>query len=294
MGRMTPHDVAKVVWHRKAETRHRDDPHSPDPQHFEPLGFPPPWPARPWIYGNVIASREGIVTWARTGAHDDPVRAIAGGDSARPGRLADVRLLRYLRACADAVSFGAQTLRDQPDLIGSPDLGGEVGGRLLQWRARHELGPVPLQVIYSASGRLDLDAPMFTTRELAVVVITTEAGARRLRERGGDDARLTTLVASEDRIDAGALRVAHERLHRDFGVRYLDCEGGMVALESLHTAGILDEMFVTATDTHVEPAAHTNVRRIFDFGAERACLVAEGRVATDPAYVFRRWRFSRR
>jgi riboflavin biosynthesis pyrimidine reductase len=265
MGRMTPHDDARIVWHREAETRHRDDPRSPDPEHFEPLGFPPPWSTRPWIYGNVIASREGIVTWTRTSPHDDPVRAIAGGDATRPGRRADVRLLRYLRACADAVSFGAQTLRDQPDLVGSADLGGELGGGLLQWRARHGLGPVPLQVIYSASGRLDLDVPMFTTPDLAVVVVTTAAGARRLLGGGDATAKLTTLVAGEDRIDAGALRDAHERLHQDFGVRYLDCEGGVVALESLRAAGILDEVFVTVTDTHVDAAAHADVRRIFDF-----------------------------
>jgi riboflavin biosynthesis pyrimidine reductase len=293
MGRMTPPDAARVVWHRKAETRHRDDPRSPDPHYFEPLGFPTPWPTRPWIYGNVIASREGIVTWARAGAHDDPVRAIAGGDTTRPGRLADVRLLRYLRACADGISFGAQTLRDQPDLIGSPDLGGELGERLLQWRVRHGLGPVPLQVIYSASGRLDLDAPIFTTPDLPVVVITTAAGARRLGPHCGATSRLTTLVAGEDRIDPIALRQAHERLHHDFGVRYLDCEGGVVALQSLRTAGILDEVFVTVTDTHVDAAARADVRRIFDFEAERAGLVGEGRVAGDAGYVFRRWRFNR-
>jgi riboflavin biosynthesis pyrimidine reductase len=292
MGRMTPHDDARIVWHRTAETRHRDDPRSPDPDQFEPLGFPPPWPTRPWIYGNVIASREGIVTWSRSGTLDDPVRTIAGGDSTRPGRRADVRLLRYLRACADAVSFGAETLRDQPDLIGSADLGGDRGERLLQWRARHGLGPVPLQVIYSASGRLDLDVPIFTTPDLTVVVVTTATGARRLREGRGAAARLTALVAGEDRIDALAFRRAHERLHDEFGVRYLDCEGGVVALESLRAAGILDEVFVTVTDTEVDAAAHANVRRIFDFEAERAGLAGEGRVAADAGYVFRRWRFN--
>jgi riboflavin biosynthesis pyrimidine reductase len=292
MKRMTPSDDARIVWHRAAETRHRDDPRSPDPDRFGPLGFPLPWPTRPWIYGNVIASREGVVTWARTGPHDDPVRAIAGGDRSRPGRLADVRLLRYLRACADAIAFGAQTLRDQPDLVGSPNPGGELGERLVQWRARHGLPPVPLQVLYSASGRLDLDLPMFTTPDLTVVVITTAGGARRLGERAG--ARLTTLVAGDDRVDAAALRHAHERLYRDFGVRYLDCEGGVVALESLRAAGILDEIFVTVTDTAVEAVAHADVRRLFDFEAEGACLVGEGRVAADPGYVFRRWRFNRR
>jgi hypothetical protein len=117
-------DRARVAWHQNTETRYPYGPNSPDPDRLEPLGFPPPWPTRPWIYANVIASRNGILTWKRIGVRDDPVRAIAGGDFTRPGRLADLQLMRYLRACADAVSFGAQTLRDQPDLLGTPDIEG--------------------------------------------------------------------------------------------------------------------------------------------------------------------------
>lgn len=291
---MTPSARARIVWHRHAETCHRGDPASPAPEHFEPLGFPPPWPTRPWIYANVIASSAGIVTWKRRGEHDDPVRAIAGGDVTRSGRLADVRLLRYLRACADAVAFGAQTLRDQPDLVGTPDLGGQLGELLFRFRATHGLSPVPLQVLYSASGRLDLDVPMFKTPGLAVVVITTGAGARRLRERGGDGTPVTMMVAGEERIDADALRRAHERLFHELGVRYLDCEGGAVTLGSLHDAGILDEVFVTTTDAHIDATEHTEVGRIFDFETTGARLVAEGRVPSDAGYVFRRWRFNKR
>jgi hypothetical protein len=76
---------------------------SPNPDRLEPLGFPSPWPTRPWIYSNLIASRNGIVVWKRRGAHDDPVRVIVGGDFSRSGRLADLHLMRYLRACVDAV-----------------------------------------------------------------------------------------------------------------------------------------------------------------------------------------------
>jgi hypothetical protein len=36
------------------------------------------------------------------------------------------------------------------------------------------------------------------------------------------------------------------------------------------------------------------VLRIFDFEAEGATLVAEGRTAADATWVFRRWRFSAR
>jgi riboflavin biosynthesis pyrimidine reductase len=287
-------DRARVSWHQNSETRYRYGPTSPDPDRVEPLGFPPPWPTRPWIYANVIASKNGILTWKRAGAHDDPVRAIAGGDVTRSGRLADLQLMRYLRACADAISFGAQTLRDQPDLIGTPDIEGGLGDALYQFRVRHGLGRFPIQVVYSESGRLDLDAPMFNTPHLVVIIITTDAGARLLRARGSHEKGLTMLVAAAERIDSVGLSRSHERLFGEFGVRYLDCEGGAVMLESLHQAHLLDEVFVTVTDAHVEPTEHTEVKRIFDFEAEGARLIGEGRTASDPGYIFRRWRFNQR
>lgn len=257
-----------------------------DPDGREPVALPPAWPARPWIYGNVIMSANGIVTWTRAGADDDPVRAVAGGDFRRPGRRADVRLMRRLRAAADAVSFGAQTLRDQPDLIGGvEDAGGDLGAELVRRRAAQGRPRIPLQVIYSESGRLDLRVPLFTTPGLTPIVVTTAAGARRL---GG----ATVVIAGEERVGPSGLARAHECLFADFGVRHLACEGGAVILEALHRAGILDEIFVTVTDVHVDPAAHAGVKRIAPLDGGGARLIAEGRASDDPGYRFQRWRFN--
>jgi riboflavin biosynthesis pyrimidine reductase len=268
---------------------------SPGADHLAPLGFPPPWPTRPWIYANVIASRNGIVTWRRAGAHDDPVRAIAGGDFTRPGRLADLRLMRHLRACADAVSVGAQTLRDHPDFIGTPeDIGDGLGEALSRFRASQGRRRLPLQVVYSGSGRLDLDAPIFNTPDLAVIIVTTDAGGCLLRSRGSEGKGITVLVAGEERIGPTGLIRSHERLAGEFDVRYLDCEGGAMTLESLHAAGILDEIFVTVTDVHIEPSEHAAVKGIVSFGAESGRLIAEGRTDSDAGYVFRRWRVNER
>jgi riboflavin biosynthesis pyrimidine reductase len=267
----------------------------PDPDRLEPLGFPPPWPTRLWIYSNLITSRNGIVAWKRESAHDDPVRAIAGGDFSRAGRLADLQLMRYLRACADAVSVGAQPLRDQPDLIGtSGEMAGGLGETLDRWRARHGLSRFPLQVVYSENGQLDLDVPIFNTPALAVIVVTTGTGARLLRLRGSDKKGITLLVAGEERVDSSGLVRVHERLFEEFGVRYVDCEGGMTILNALRRAGILDEVFVTVTEVRIEPSGHERIKRVFAFEAEAAFLIAEGRTAQDVGYVFRRWRFNER
>ena len=259
----------------------------------EPIELPPPWPTRPWIYANVIASRNGIVAWIRTDAGDDPVRAVAGGDFDRPGRRADLRLMRRLRAEADAVAFGAQTLRDQPDLIGGvDDVGAELGEALHRIRAERGRRRVPLQVIYSESGRLDLRVPMFNTPDVAVVVVTTGAGARLLRANGSVDRGVSILATGEVEVEPAGLVLAHERLFQEFGVQHLVCEGGAVILDALHDAGILDEIFVTVSDVHVDPAAHVGIKRIAlpDTGAGR--LVSEQRPAADPGYRFQRWRFN--
>ena len=290
---MTWGKQVRISWLRNTGRRYLDGPTSPDPDNLEPLGFPPPWPARPWVYANVITSKNGVVTWKRAGEHDDPVRAIAGGDFTRTGRLADLQLMRYLRACADAFSVGAQTLRDQPDLIGTADdMGGALGEALNVFRRSQGRPRFPLQVVYSESGRLDLGVPMFNTPELTVIIVTTEVGARLLRSQGSDRNGIKTLRAGEKRIDALGLVRVHERLFEEFGVRYLVCEGGARVLTSLHRAGILDEIFVTTTDVDVEPSEHQGVTRIFAIEAPAACLIAEGEVASDPGYIFRRWRFN--
>lgn len=290
---MTATDPARISWERNLEPRYPYGPVSPDPDRFEPLGFPPPWPGRPWIYSTFIVSRNGIVAWERQGPHDDPIRAIAGGDPSRPGRRADVRLMRYLRACANAVSVGGQTLRDQPGLVLTlDDSGGGFGQALEQFRARHGLRPQPIQVLYTQDGALDLNARIFNTPGLEALIVTTGAGARRLRAEGSERKSVTLLEAGADKLDSPALVRAHERLYAEFGVRYLDCEGGATVLGALHRAGIVDELFLTETEVVIDPGEHEGVKRLFDL--ESARLIAEGRTPADAGYVFRRWRVNER
>jgi riboflavin biosynthesis pyrimidine reductase len=265
---------------------------SVDPGRPEPIEFPPPPPGRPWTFGNVIASANGIVSWARGDGAGDPIDAIAGGDLGRPGRRADVELMRRLRARADAVAFGAQTLRDQPDLIGAvDDLGGPLGEALRVERAREGKPPVPAQVVYTASGQVDLRAPIFGAVGVKAIVVTTAAGAGRLRAAGSEDRGVSLVVAGDERVEPGGLVLAHRRLLEEFGIRRIDCEGGVILLGSLREARLLDELFVTVSDVEVDPVAHAGVRRLPTLAPDAADLVAEARLASDPGYRFQRWRF---
>ena len=60
---------------------------------------------------------------------------------------------------------------------------------------------------------------------------------------------------------------------------------------ALRAARLLDEIFVTTTDVMVDVAAHEGVRTTFDFAAEGATLLAEGRLEPAGVYAFKRWRF---
>lgn len=284
-------DPTRIVWHLNRETRYPFGRDAPDPARYEPIGFPPPWPDRPWIFGVMVASANGVVAWRREATADDPVLAILGGDDGRPDRVADRRLMRYLRCFGDA-AIGAQTIRDQPELVQTPaQPGDEPAPALYRFREEHGLPHHPRGVVYSLHGCLPLEHPTFNTPGLDVIVVTTEIGVAELARRGAGHHRLGLVV--ESLPDPAVLRRAHQRLFAEHGVRYLDCEGGMTVLHALHEARVLDEVFLTVTDVAVDVGAHDDVLTIFDFEAEGATLIAEGRAA-EGGYVFRRWRFSSR
>jgi riboflavin biosynthesis pyrimidine reductase len=282
----------KIRWHLNRETRYPFSQRSPDPESFEPIGFPPPWPDRPWVFGVMVASANGVVAWKRAGAHDDPVAAVLGGDDARPERIADRRHMRHLRCFGD-VGIGAQTLREQPRLVQTPQEPGEPPvPELYAFRTAHGLPHHPRTVVYSLYGRLDPEFPVFNTPGMDVMVVGTTIAEATLTARGARDKGVAFIV--EPVTEPAGLRRAHERLFAERGVRYLACEGGETILRALHEADLLDEVFVTVTDVVIDESAHEEVLKILDFEAEGATLVAEGKIAPDSGYTFRRWRFNER
>ncbi len=240
----------------------------------------------------MVAAKNGVVAWKRAGAHDDPVLAILGGDDARPERIADRRLMRHLRCYGD-VAIGAQTLRDQPRLVQTPQEPGEPPApALYAFRAAQGLSHHPRVVVYTIHGGLSPDLAVFNTPGLDVIVVTTTIGQASLSARGVRDTGARFVV--EDVREPAGLRRAHERLRAEHDVRYLACEGGETVLHALHAAKLLDEVFVTVTDVEIDESEHEGVLKIFDFEGEGATLVAES--ATDPRsrWHFRRQRFNER
>jgi 2,5-diamino-6-(ribosylamino)-4(3H)-pyrimidinone 5'-phosphate reductase len=240
----------------------------------------------------MVASANGVVAWRRRDPKDDPVLAILGGDRKHPARVADKLHMRYLRCFGD-VSVGAETVRTQPELVLSPQQpSDEPLPELFAFRERAALPRQPRNIVYSIYGRLPLDHRIFTTPGIHPLVVTTPEGGAEIRRRAG--ATVPPPLVMDALLDPAGLRRAHARLFADFGVRYLDCEGGETVLKALRGAGLLDEVFLTVTPHVVDETAHSGVLKIFDFEAEGARLIAEGHATADPAWRFRRWRFSER
>jgi riboflavin biosynthesis pyrimidine reductase len=264
---------------------------SPDPAWFEPIGFPPPWPDRPWIFAVMVASANGVVAWRRSGPDDDPVRTVLGDDEKRPARIADRRHMRHLRCYGD-VAIGAQTLREQPRLVQTPQETGEPPmPSLYAFRHAHGLPTQPRHVIYSLGGCLEVAMPIFNTPGVEAIIVTTEKGAAELHACGAPARGVELIVDALEAPDG--LRRSHARLFAERGVRYLDCEGGQTVLAALRKANLLDEVFVTQTDVTIDESRHSGVLKIFNFEREGAELVADGTVPDDAGWRFRRWRFNR-
>ena len=277
-------DLTRIQW-----TRYRSagpEVGTPDPERWAPLGFPAPPPDRPWIFGVVVTSANGVVAWRRRDPGDDPVREILGGEM-RSDRIADRRLMRYLRTIGDA-GIGAQTVREQPTLILSPqERRDERAPELYAFRVARGLPHHPRNVIYTLYGRVPPQHPMLTTPGLSAIILTTPAGRAELTRRGIRE----PAVIVEALLEPNGLERAHARLRAEHGVRYLACEGGQTLFGALRAARLLDEVFVTTTDVVVDRAAHEGVLTTFDFAAEGATLVAEGRLEPGGVYTFKRWRF---
>lgn len=173
---------------------------------------------RPFVALNMVSSVDGRVT--------------LGGSAKGIGSKVDRALMMALRANADAVMFGAGTLRAE-------GVGKGVPGAWVPHRVERGLAPQPLLVVFTTSGRLPLKRSFFADPARAIVFIagsTPRDAIERLQ------AHATVRVAGDERPDpAEALRI----LSNEFGAQRVLCEGGPELSRSLLAANLLDELYLT-------------------------------------------------
>lgn len=177
---------------------------------------------RPWVVINMAMTADGKIATAN--------RRIATFGS----RWDHEHLLR-LRATADAVMAGARTVESGPIDLGP----GPARFRLL--RRRRGLAEYNLRIVVSGSGSLSPRAHLFHRRFSPILVLTTERATDQRLSRLRTVADAVWICGREEMDWPAAL----ERLHREWQVRRLICEGGGELNDSLVRAGLIDELFLT-------------------------------------------------
>ena len=204
---------------------------------YGPLGFPAPPAERPWTFSNFVQTLDGIASLKgkyASGFHISQSQE-------------DRWLMDLLRAHADGILTGVNTLLEEGQL-------GVGSGRGPVYRImddelrglRQRLGRGrETNIFVTGSASLDLSAyRVFDGDKVDAMIVTTREGAARLAEKKSHP-HVRVIVAGEGKV--ADLRQAVSILRRDFGVRYLLCEGGPTLNGHMERAGLIDEKFLTVS-----------------------------------------------
>lgn len=186
-------------------------------------------------YSCFVISHDGKVSFSVPG-HE-------GGGDVSGFNPYDQWIMGLLRARADAVVVGANTLRTESEhkwtceYIYPSDASAFQSMRSAEGREK-----TPVQVFITRTGEVPAEAAVLRDPELRVVLATTETGARRIRETLPASSNLEVITAGTRDIDWDDV---FRNLRENFGVRTALCEGGPRVYASLLTARQLDEEFLT-------------------------------------------------
>ena len=191
--------------------------------------------ARLYVISNFVTTLDGVVSLNEKGH-------ASGGDIS--GFSAQDRMVMgLLRAIADVVIVGAGTLgADRHHVWTAERIFPGLAAEYRRLRTALRKRGLPLMVVVSGSGRLDLSLPVFASGEMRSLIVTTAAGAKRLRKsmvpasveiravHGGGAIRARSILEQVRRVSAGKLILV---------------EGGPRLLGEFFADRVLDEQFLT-------------------------------------------------
>ncbi|MFI1565197.1 pyrimidine reductase family protein [Streptomyces sp. NPDC020490] len=177
----------------------------------------------PWLRANMVSTLDGA---AQHEGRSQPISCAA-----------DMRIFGTLRALADVVVVGAETVRQE---------GYRPARARAEFARRREAAgqrPVPAIAVVSASLDLDFSLPLFTSPLVPTLILTGAAadpGRRTAAERAGAQVVIAGDGVGVDPVRAVAAlgELGHTRLLTEGGPRLL---GQMVA------SGVLDELCLTVS-----------------------------------------------
>ncbi len=197
---------------------------------------------RPYVIANFVETIDGIVSYNAPGQ--------MGGGMISGDNEQDKMVMGILRAQADAVIFGASSLHADtghvriPAFI-APSFAADYTALRTLFQCQEQL---PMSVIVTASGDVDLSEPTFHTPGLRALIATTERGATHLMRQSipaTTEVRVVAVEAEQDAKPRIAPRALLTLLTRDYGVRVALYEGGPTLLASFLAEHLIDELFLT-------------------------------------------------
>jgi riboflavin biosynthesis pyrimidine reductase len=189
----------------------------------------------PYLLCNFASSLDGVVSL-------DP-KGRSGGGEITGFNLHDRMVMGILRSVAGAVIVGAGTLRSVPrHLWTASHIYPELAPSYAELRRSLGLPAEPLNVIVSARGDLDLSLPVFTSKEVRALVVTTRAGAQRIASHPRAGSVQVREVPGEDHVEAAAVLRA---VHSTEPAPFLLLEGGPTLLGEFLAEHLVNELFLT-------------------------------------------------
>jgi len=206
--------------------------------------------SQPHVYSNFVSTLDGVVSLNAKGH-------ASGGDIS--GFSAQDRMVMgLLRAIADVVIIGSGTLGvDRRHVWTAEAIFPALADDYRQLRQALGKPALPLNVIVSGSGGVDLSLPVFASGKVRALIVTTTAGAKRLLKQTVPDtvevravrqsASLDPYGASADRRGARAIAASAilDELSRVSSGKLILVEGGPRLLGDFYAERLLDEQFLT-------------------------------------------------
>jgi len=227
---------------------HAEPSELPDPVYaaYGELGFPLAPPDRPWVFANFVQTLDGIVSLLGAEA--------SGSDISQSPE--DRWLMDLLRAHADAVLIGMGTLRTETGL-GRPGPRGPVfrivDPAIRELREKLRRGP-ERNIFLTGSSDIQFDRyAAFDGSSVEPFLLTTSGAAEKLASQLRQSPQVRVIACGEgQRVD---LKQAVCLLRRQFGIRYLLCEGGPAMYSNMLELDLIDEKFLTVSP--IEVGLHT-------------------------------------
>ncbi|MFF4142941.1 pyrimidine reductase family protein [Streptomyces sp. NPDC001698] len=177
----------------------------------------------PWLRANMVATLDGA---AQHEGRSQPISSAA-----------DMRIFGTLRALADVVVVGAETVRQE---------GYRPARARAEFAALREAagqGPAPAIAVVTASLELDFSLPLFTSPLVPTLVLTGAAAAPE-RIVAAENAGARVVIAGDG---AGVDPARAVRALAELGHTRLLTEGGPRLLGQMVASGVLDEMCLTVS-----------------------------------------------